>query len=183
MTSVHAVMSSPIGLLTLVAEGGALTAVYMENHKRGPAAGSLGTAILLDASAPEQAPADSAGEAAAVLLRTQVQLDEYFAGERREFDLPLAPVGNPFRQRVWSLLREIPYGQTRSYGDLARQLGDRNLAQAVGAANARNPVSIIVPCHRVVGSAGQLTGYAGGLDRKHFLLGLEDPRRVQDALF
>ena len=206
MTAVHAVMSSPIGLLTLVADGGALTAVYMENHKRGPAADSLGAAVLLDATASASATSSASASASAsasdtatpdaldtatdardaatgILLRTRVQLGEYFAGERREFDLPLAPVGNPFRQRVWSLLREIPYGQTRSYGDLARQLGDRNLAQAVGAGNARNPVSIIVPCHRVVGAAGQLTGYAGGLDRKHFLLGLEDPRRVQDALF
>ena len=202
MTSVHAVIPSPIGLLTLVADGGALTAVYMENHKRGPAADSLGAAVLLDATASASATSsasasasdtatpdaldtatDARDAATGILLRTRVQLGEYFAGERRDFELPLAPVGNPFRQRVWSLLREIPYGQTRSYGDLARQLGDRNLAQAVGAANARNPLSIIVPCHRVVGAAGQLTGYAGGLDRKHFLLGLEDARRVQSTLF
>lgn len=181
MTSVHAVIPSPIGLLTLVADGGALTAVYMENHKRGPAVESLGAAVV-PAGAPGAVTAGGHDDAG-VLLRAQVQLGEYFAGERRDFELPLAPVGNPFRQRVWSLLREIPYGQTRSYGDLARQLGDRNLAQAVGAANARNPLSIIVPCHRVVGAAGQLTGYAGGLDRKHFLLGLEDARRVQSTLF
>ena len=193
MTAVHAVMSSPIGLLTLVADGGALTAVYMENHKRGPAAGTLGAGVVLDGavlngtvldgSGPQGAAAGELSDGAALLARTRDQLGEYFAGERREFDVPLAPVGNPFRQRVWSLLQEIPYGQTRSYGDLARQLGDRNLAQAVGAANARNPVSILIPCHRVVGAAGALTGYAGGLDRKHFLLGLEDPRRVQATLF
>lgn len=178
MTAVHAVISSPIGPLTLVADDGALTAVYMENHKRGPATETLGTEVLLAAAA-----AGDGSDNAAVLARTRDQLGEYFSGARREFSVPLKPVGNPFRQRVWALLQEIPYGETRSYGDLARQLGDRHLAQAVGAANARNPVSIIVPCHRVVGAAGALTGYAGGLDRKQFLLGLEDPRRVPDALF
>ena len=188
MTAVHAVMSSPIGLLTLVADGGALTAVYMENHKRGPAAGTLGAGVVLDGavldgSGPQGAAAGEINDDAALLARTRDQLGEYFAGERREFDVPLAPVGSPFRQQVWSLLQDIPYGRTRSYGDLARQLGDRNLAQAVGAANARNPVSVLIPCHRVVGAAGALTGYAGGLDRKQFLLGLEDPRRVQATLF
>lgn len=169
MSAVHAVIDSPIGRLTLVADGGALTAVYMENHKRGPAPETLG---------PEAVPARDA-----VLARTRDQLGEYFAGERREFDLPVAPIGNPFRQRVWAMLRQIPYGETRTYGELAGGLGDRNLAQAVGSANARNPVSVIIPCHRVIGAAGALTGYAGGLERKHFLLGLEDPRRVQDMLF
>ena len=181
MSAVHAVIPSPIGKLTLVADGGALTAVYMEEHKRRPALETLGAQVF-----PGKPNVDADGETAAssaVLARTRDQLDEYFAGERREFDLPLAPVGNPFRQRVWALLRNIPYGQTCTYGDLARELGDRNLAQAVGSANARNPVSVIVPCHRVVGAAGALTGYAGGLARKHFLLGLEDPRRVQDVLF
>ena len=174
MTAVHSVIASPIGPLTLVADGGALTAVYMENHKRGPAPETLGPLVSDN---------DAAGAGALVLARTRDQLGEYFAGERRDFTLPLAPAGNPFRQRVWTLLLEIPYGETRTYGDLARQLGDKNLAQAVGAANARNPVSIIIPCHRVVGAAGALTGYAGGLPRKRHLLGLEDPRRIQDALF
>lgn len=174
MTAVHCVIASPIGPLTLVADGGALTEVYMENHKRGPAPETLG---------PPVSDNDAAGAGAVVLARTREQLGEYFGGERRDFTLPLAPAGNPFRQRVWALLLEIPYGETRTYGDLARQLGDKNLAQAVGAANARNPVSIIIPCHRVVGAAGALTGYAGGLQRKHHLLALEDPRRVQDALF
>ena len=194
MTALHAVMASPIGELTLLADGGALAAVYMENHKRGPAPELLGPRVELDdADAAACGVDDDAGAAAqeasweasavAVLARARHQLQEYFAGDRREFDLPLAPAGNPFRQQVWALLQEIPYGETRSYGDLARQLGDRNLAQAVGSANARNPVSIIIPCHRVVGAAGALTGYAGGLDRKHFLLGLEDPRRIQDTLF
>lgn len=103
------------------------------------------------------------------------QLTAYFAGELREFDLPLAPRGDEFHQRVWALLQEIPYGQTRSYGDLARALGDRHLAQAVGAANGRNPIAIVIPCHRVIGSDGTLVGYAGGLDRKRYLLALEEP--------
>lgn len=191
MSAVHAVIPSPIGLLTLVADSGALTAVYMENHKRGPAPETLGAAVPLELPAAATA-TDSGAQTghdggaranAVVLARTRDQLGEYFAGDRLEFDLPLAPVGNPFRQRVWALLRQIPYGETRSYGDLARALGDRFLAQAVGSANARNPVSVIIPCHRVVGAAGALTGYAGGLERKQFLLGLEDPRRVPDVLF
>ena len=187
MTAVHALIASPLGTLTLVADGGALTAVYMENHKRAPAAETLGPQVFLTAPDPKTAAADAAAASAVadavVLARAQVQLDEYFAGQRRDFDLPLAPAGNPFRQRVWALLQEIPYGQTRSYGDLARLLGDKNLAQAVGSANGRNPVSIIIPCHRVVGAAGALTGYAGGLERKDFLLGLENPRRSQPMLF
>ncbi|MDN3480746.1 methylated-DNA--[protein]-cysteine S-methyltransferase [Arthrobacter sp. APC 3897] len=191
MSAVHAVIPSPIGLLTLVADGGALTAVYMENHKRGPAPEALGAAVPLELPAAVTAP-DSGAQTGhdgggcantVVLARTRDQLGEYFAGSRREFDLPLAPAGNPFRQRVWALLRQIPFGETRSYGELARELGDRFLAQAVGSANARNPVSVIIPCHRVLGAAGALTGYAGGLERKQFLLGLEDPRRVPDVLF
>src|SRR4029077_20562880 len=101
------------------------------------------------------------------------QLAAYFAGERTRFHLDLRPVGDPFKQKVWALLQEIPYGETCSYGDLARLLGDRNLAQAVGHASALNPISIVVPCHRVVATDGKLTGYAGGLERKRFLLELE----------
>ncbi|HET9633327.1 MAG TPA: methylated-DNA--[protein]-cysteine S-methyltransferase, partial [Terrabacter sp.] len=103
------------------------------------------------------------------------QLDAYFSGSLTTFDLPLAPRGDAFHQRVWALLREIPYGETRSYGQLATALGDRNLAQAVGTANGRNPIAIVVPCHRVIGADGSLVGYAGGLDRKRFLLALEEP--------
>jgi methylated-DNA-[protein]-cysteine S-methyltransferase len=102
------------------------------------------------------------------------QLGEYFAGDRTEFDLKLAPTGNAFEHRVWSLLRDIPYGETRSYGGLARALGDVGFSQAVGAANGRNPIAIIVPCHRVIGADGSLVGYAGGLDRKRYLLALEE---------
>lgn len=101
------------------------------------------------------------------------QLTAYFAGERREFDLPLAPQGTPFQLRVWAALPTIPYGQTISYGELARQLGDGKAVRAVGAANGRNPIAIIIPCHRVIGSDGSLTGYGGGLERKEALLSLE----------
>jgi len=105
------------------------------------------------------------------------ELNEYFAGDRERFTLPLAQNGTEFQLRVWALLREIPYGETRSYGDIARSMGDPALAREVGWANARNPIAIVVPCHRVIGSDGSLTGYAGGLERKRFLLDLEAGRR------
>ncbi|HEY7628604.1 MAG TPA: methylated-DNA--[protein]-cysteine S-methyltransferase [Ilumatobacteraceae bacterium] len=98
------------------------------------------------------------------------QLQEYFAGTRRDFDLPLDPAGTPFQQSAWNVLRTIPYGKTMSYGEQARRLGDPNKARAVGAANGKNPLSIVVPCHRVVGSSGELTGFAAGIDVKSWLL-------------
>ncbi|MCH6163712.1 methylated-DNA--[protein]-cysteine S-methyltransferase [Streptomyces marispadix] len=156
----HTVVDSPLGALTLVASGEALTGIYFEDHLRGPSPGALG-------------PRDPGG-----FDEARRQLEEYFTGERRQFDLPLAPRGEPFRQRVWQLLRHIPYGETRSYGQLARELGDPALAQAVGAANGRNPLSVVVPCHRVVGADGSLTGYAGGLERKRALLELEGAESV-----
>ncbi len=152
----YTIVESPMGELTVVArEDGALTGVYFEQHKRRPARDTFG------------AREDGAfGE-------VRRQFAEYFAGERTEFDLPLAPVGDEFQLRVWDLLRKIPYGETRSYGDLARELGDVALAQAVGAANGRNPLMVVVPCHRVVGADGSLVGYAGGLARKRTLIDLE----------
>ena len=101
------------------------------------------------------------------------QLREYFAGERRRFDLPIAPAGTPFRQRVWRLLLEIPHGETATYGEIANRLGTPDAARAVGAAVGRNPLAVVIPCHRVVGTNGALTGYAGGLDRKRWLLNHE----------
>jgi methylated-DNA-[protein]-cysteine S-methyltransferase len=160
MTRVHTVFGSPLGELTLVAEDGALSALYFPGHKRLPEPSAFG---------PHSE--DGFGEA-------KRQLAEYFAGERTAFTLPLAPQGDPFQLKVWELLRQIPYGQTRSYGQLARELGGPQLAQAVGNANGRNPISIVVPCHRVVGADGSLVGYAGGLERKRFLLELEE---VPDA--
>jgi methylated-DNA-[protein]-cysteine S-methyltransferase len=152
---VHTIVESPLGDLTVVAVDGALTGVYFEQHRRRPDRSSFGP--LVDHGFED----------------VRRQLAEYFAGDRREFDLPLAPVGNEFDQRVWKLLADIPYGETRTYGSLARDLGDDTLAQAVGAANSRNPLSVIVPCHRVVGAGGKLVGYAGGLARKRTLIDLE----------
>jgi methylated-DNA-[protein]-cysteine S-methyltransferase len=168
--TMHTVFDSPIGPLTAVADDAGLTAVYMAQHVRRPGEETFGNRV--------------SGSASPVLAATVEQLGEYFAGERREFSVPLAPAGNPFQHRVWEALREIPYGELRTYGDLAALLGDRSMAQAVGSANGRNPISIIVPCHRVVGADGSLVGYAGGLERKEFLLELENPSRTHtEALF
>jgi methylated-DNA-[protein]-cysteine S-methyltransferase len=141
----------------MTGDGNALSGLYFHEHVRRPAADILG---LHDEGA---------------FGDVVQQLDEYFAGARTGFDLELAPKGNQFQRRVWAKLTEIPYGHTRTYGQLADELGGPGLARAVGAANGQNPLSIIVPCHRVVGSSGKLTGYAGGLERKAFLLDLETP--------
>lgn len=161
MNALHTVIDSPVGELTLVREGSALTAVYFAEHVGRPA--EIGAA------------ADSGFEVAIE------QLGEYFAGQRTAFDLELSPHGDEFQQRVWMQLRTIPYGQTRSYGEVATALGDPNLSRAVGSANGRNPLSIIVPCHRVIGADGSLTGYGGGLARKAFLLELEEPAESKAA--
>ncbi|WP_370965141.1 methylated-DNA--[protein]-cysteine S-methyltransferase [Amycolatopsis sp. cg9] len=153
----HAVIASPIGPLTLVGDGEALAGLYFDGHLRTPRITDPG-------------PRDDDGFGAA-----RQQLGEYFAGTRREFDLELAPRGSAFEKQVWALLTKIPYGETRTYGQLAAELGDPGAAQAVGNANGWNPISVVVPCHRVVGTSGGLTGYAGGLDRKRFLLSLEEP--------
>lgn len=163
----HTMLDSPLGELTVVADGDALTGLYFPGHVRGPDPATFG---------PREDTAFAETVFQETLFQeTERQLAEYFSGERTAFDLPLAPRGGAFELRVWELLREIPYGETRSYGDLARELGDPSLAQAVGSANGRNPISVIVPCHRVVGADGSLTGYAGGLDRKRYLLDLEAP--------
>lgn len=153
----HAVIASPIGPLTLVGDGAALIGLYFDGHLRTPRITDLG-------------PRDDDG-----FENAERQLGEYFAGTRREFDLELAPRGSAFEKQVWALLTKIPYGETRTYGQLAAELGDPGAAQAVGNANGWNPISVVVPCHRVVGTSGGLTGYAGGLDRKRFLLSLEEP--------
>ncbi|WP_242345497.1 methylated-DNA--[protein]-cysteine S-methyltransferase [Anaeromyxobacter terrae] len=151
MTYRELVMDSPVGRLRLVAESDALVAVYME-----------------DQGAPELAARDGRGDA--LLERARRQLAEWFAGERTSFDLPLRPRGTPFQLEVWRALAEIPFGETRTYGEIAARLGRPTAARAVGAANGRNPVSIVVPCHRVIGADGALTGYAGGVERKRWLL-------------
>lgn len=108
-----------------------------------------------------------------VILETQKQLNEYFAGKRKIFDLLLIPQGTPFQMQVWRELQKIPYGQTISYGEQAARIGDKKKARAVGMANGKNPISIVIPCHRVIGSNGHLTGFGGGLDKKAYLLNLE----------
>ncbi|MGI8417094.1 MAG: methylated-DNA--[protein]-cysteine S-methyltransferase [Nakamurella sp.] len=114
-----------------------------------------------------------------VLTTTAGQMAEYFAGDRTEFDLPLAPAGDEFHRNVWRLIAEIPYGETVSYGSIAQQLGGVRLSQAVGGATGRNPLPLVIGCHRVVGADGSLTGFGGGLDRKRFLLALEESDEVK----
>ena len=152
----HSVVESPVGDLTVAGTDDGLAGVWFSDHR-----GGVGL---------ELGERDDASFAA-----VREQLAEYFARERTTFDLPLAPRGDAFSRRVWAALREIPYGRTRSYGDLARELGGVGHSQAVGVANGRNPLSVLVPCHRVVGADGALVGYAGGLWRKRFLLALEEP--------
>lgn len=154
----HLVVDSPVGPLTLVSDGTHLTGVYFEQHRHAPTGHG-------ERVSPDDAPR--------VLQDAAAQLGEYFAGERRDFDLPLRHEGTPFQRRVWAVLRTIPYGRTWSYGQLAAELGQPGAARAVGLANGRNPVSIVVPCHRVVGASGAITGYGGGMDRKRVLLDLE----------
>lgn len=151
-------LPSPVGELVLVASDTGLRAILWPDH-------ATGRVPLPDGIAP-------AGDHP-VLTATAVQLREWFAGERRDFDLPLDPVGTPFQHGVWAALARIPYGETVTYAELADALGDRRKARAVGAAVGRNPLSIVVPCHRVVGADGTLTGFAGGLPTKRALLDLE----------
>jgi len=170
VTRRHATVPTTIGELLVVADGAALTGLYFPGHWHPPAPDAIGGAV--DGSDDE------------LFVALAAQLDEYLQGRRETFDVPLAPVGDEFQHAVWGMLRGIPYGATTSYGELAVRLGDRNLARRVGNAVGRNPVSILVPCHRVVGASGSLTGYAGGLERKRFLLELEQADLVaQRRLF
>jgi methylated-DNA-[protein]-cysteine S-methyltransferase len=157
MSLAHKMMESPIGKLKLVASDGGLVAILWEkdNPRR---------VRLSDLVANNQHP---------VLVETERQLGEYFAGKRKTFSIALDLRGTRFQKDVWEALLAIPFGETRSYGQLAKQLGNPRATRAVGAANGKNPVSIIVPCHRVIGSSGKLTGFAGGLDAKARLLSLE----------
>jgi len=147
-------LDSPLGTLIALADDDGLRALLFPGHR-------VPTAV-------QEIPRGSEGFEAVV-----EQLEEYFAGDRQDFDLPIAPRGTEFQLRAWDALRAIPYGQTRSYGEQAAMLGDRGLARAVGLANNRNPISIVVPCHRVIGADGSLVGYGGGLATKRFLLDLE----------
>jgi methylated-DNA-[protein]-cysteine S-methyltransferase len=157
MSLAYKMIESPVGKLKLVASDKGLVAILWEKDKprRVP---------LNDLVEREQHP---------VLVETERELREYFAGKRKTFSVDLDMRGTRFQKNVWEALLAIPFGETRSYGQLAKQLGNPRASRAVGAANGRNPVSIIVPCHRVIGSSGKLTGFAGGLDVKAHLLGLE----------
>jgi len=158
-------MPSPVGRLTLVASDYGLAAVLWENDE------------------PKRVPLAIAAKEAEhpVLREAERQLQDYFAGRRTSFDLPLDFHGTDFQKRVWAQLLAIPFGQTRSYGEIAKALGNPGASRAVGAANGRNPISIIAPCHRVIGASGKLTGFAGGLEAKAHLLALEARPAIRQA--
>jgi methylated-DNA-[protein]-cysteine S-methyltransferase len=166
----HSTLSTELGDLLVVADDEGLKGIYFPAHWHPPAPDSLGAEVPA---------ADDP-----LFVELGAQLADYLAGARREFELPIAAEGDAFEQKVWAMLREIPFGETTTYGELALRLGDRNLARMVGRAVGHNPVSILVPCHRVVGTDGSLTGYAGGLERKRALLELEGAQVVaQRRLF
>lgn len=160
----HTVIDTPYGPETLVADGESLCGLYMVRQRHRPAEETFGEP---DPGAP-------------IFVETEKQLKEYFAGQRKDFDLPLSFAGTPFQRMVWKGLCEIPYGETVSYGELADRLGRPTAARAVGLANGKNPIGIIVPCHRVIGSNGNLTGYGGGIELKRHLLDFE---REGETLF
>ena len=160
-------METPIGLLRLRGTERGITGIFMEKHRHGPEAVELRGWVRDDA----------------LFADARTQLTDYFAGRRKEFDLAIdrgALGGTAFQRRVWSELERIPYGITISYGELARRIGNPNAVRAVGLANGRNPISIIVPCHRVIGANGTLTGYGGGIERKRWLLEFEKGRNGDD---
>jgi methylated-DNA-[protein]-cysteine S-methyltransferase len=154
----HTTVDSPLGPLTLVADGDALVGVYMAGQAHRPSDERFG------APAPDGDP---------TLAAAADELRQYFAGERTSFTVPLHPAGTEFQHAVWDAIAAIPYGETASYAELAQEIGRPTAVRAVGAAVGRNPLTVVVPCHRVIGSGGALTGYAGGLDRKRTLLSLE----------
>ena len=155
MTKLYSYCESPIGPLLLYGTQEVLQGLFFSTGKKAKGAD------------PHWRRSDEA------FKQVAQQLGEYFAGQRRVFDLPIEPQGTRFQRDVWQALREIPYGQTRSYADIARQIGNPKAVRAVGSANGNNPIAIVVPCHRVIGSNGSLTGFGGGLDSKRFLLALE----------
>jgi methylated-DNA-[protein]-cysteine S-methyltransferase len=171
MARFHRTYASPLGPLQVVAEAGdeaeVVRGMWFDGQKHHPGVEALGREVEVGTSV--------------VLDEAIAQLEAYFAGDRTTFDLPLAPIGEDFQQRVWARLLEIPHGETTTYGAIAVEFGDRNLAQAVGGAVGHNPISIVIPCHRVLGANGSLTGYAGGLDRKRALLDLEEPAESRAA--
>jgi methylated-DNA-[protein]-cysteine S-methyltransferase len=161
----HTMIDSPVGVLTLVATDGALSGVYMEDHLHAPDPSTFGERV--------GAGFEEAAE----------QLEQYFAGERTDFALRTRLLGSDFQRRVWEAVSGIPYGQTWTYAQLADAVGRPDRLRALAATNGRNPLAVVVPCHRVIGSDGSLTGYAGGLARKRFLLDLERTGATQERLF
>lgn len=153
-------MESPIGILTIVVSAQELHAILWETERNNPNYKQMLTGYLRDGKDKN-------------IVKIKQQLTEYFHGKRKEFDLPLKLNGTAFQLQVWKQLAKIPYAQTISYGEQAMRIGDKNKARAVGMANGRNPIPIIIPCHRVIGSNGKLVGFGGGLDNKKFLLQLE----------
>jgi methylated-DNA-[protein]-cysteine S-methyltransferase len=163
-TTYWSTVDSPIGPLLLTADDDGITGLHMDGDTYGPAQ-----------------PNSDWIEDSLRFAEARRQLEEYFAGDRTDFDLPLRPSGTPFQREVWAALQTIPYGEVRSYGEIAAQIGRPGASRAVGLANGRNPIAVIVPCHRVIGASGSLTGYGGGLHRKRLLLDLE-AQRVEPAL-
>ena len=161
MTTRHAYIDTALGGMLLVAHDDALTGAYFEGQKYPPAADAIGDVVSIEEDR--------------LLAQAATEMRAYLAGERDSFDVPIAPQGDEFSQRVWQILLRIPYGETVTYGAIADELGSKGLSQRVGQSVGHNPLSVIVPCHRVLGADGSLTGYAGGLDRKRALLALEEP--------
>ena len=168
----YTIFESPIGKLLLTSDGTHITRLFMNDHEGGPTAtagfaeekdarAKFGSLPLLEWEAGEHLP---------VIQKAKAQIDDFFAGKRQDFDIPLKPVGSEFQRTVWDELTRIPFGKTISYGELAKRIGKPDAPRAVGLANGKNPISIIVPCHRVIGASGKLTGYGGGIDRKMWLL-------------
>ena len=156
----HGRIESPLGPLLVTATAAGLTGLYFDDHKYPPEPATLGESL-------------DSGRRDAKFAELSALLNAYFSGDAVDFDFSVCPIGTEFQCQVWRQLTAIPHGQTRSYGDIARLIGKPNAARAVGAAIGRNPISIVVPCHRVVASSGALTGFSGGVDRKRFLLELE----------
>ncbi|MFJ5921572.1 methylated-DNA--[protein]-cysteine S-methyltransferase [Kitasatospora sp. NPDC092948] len=161
----HIHVDSPVGALLVVAGGEALVGLYFQGYRYTPPPSAWGRRAEVSADP--------------VLAQARSELDEYFAGERQVFDVAAATSGDGFQEQVWARLRRIPYGGRITYGDIAAELGGRGFAQSVGQAVGRNPVSIVIPCHRVVGAGGRLTGFGGGLERKQLLLDLEEPAEAR----
>jgi methylated-DNA-[protein]-cysteine S-methyltransferase len=160
VTTIYDVIATPVGPLLLTAQKSGLTRVWFDK----------GDGSLEPHADWWRANSADDDDATRIILTARAQLDEYFAGRRTRFDLPLSPTGTPFQRRVWAALADIPYGRTISYIELARTVGDERAVRAVGGANGRNPLPIVLPCHRVIGADGSLTGFGGGIERKRWLL-------------